>query len=68
MQICFVALPALLSRESLIQQSKNFGNVELNVLQIKIFLILLLHFEEIIKFEIEFEQTSSTSYNQVSIK
>jgi hypothetical protein len=56
-----VFLPALLARETLIQESKHLGNIELNVLEIELVLVVFLHLEEIIKLKIKFEETAIAS-------
>jgi hypothetical protein len=47
-------LPALLPSESLVEKSKNLGNVELDILQVKVILVVLLHLKQIIQFQIQF--------------
>jgi hypothetical protein len=51
-------LPALLPCEPLVQQIEHLRDVELDVLKIQIFLVVLLHFEQIVKLEIELEKSS----------
>lgn len=50
--------PSLLAREALVQESKHFCDVELDVLEIEVLLTVLLHFEEIVEFEVELQQAS----------
>lgn len=38
-------LPSLLASKSLVQQCKNLRNTELNIFQVKLFLVVLLHFK-----------------------
>lgn len=58
-------LPTLLSCKSLIKKGEHLGHVELHILQIKIFLVVLLHFEKVIQFEVELEQTAVASCERV---
>ena len=54
-------LPSLLPCESLVEKDQDFGHVELYVFQVEIFLIVLLHLEKIVQFQVEFEKTAITS-------
>jgi len=56
-------LPALLSCKPFIQKRQYLRDIELDILQIKIFEVVLLHLKEIIKFEIEFQQSTSPPYD-----
>lgn len=51
-----VASPPLLPSKSLVEQCKNFGNIELNVFQVQFVLVVLLHLEQVVKLEVEFQQ------------
>jgi hypothetical protein len=46
-------LPALLASEALIQQCQHLWYVELDVFEIKIILVIFLHFEQIIQLEVQ---------------
>lgn len=46
----------------LIEKSQYLGNVELDVLQIKVFLAVFLHLEQVIKLQVKFKQSSSSTY------
>lgn len=46
--------PASFSREAFIQQREHFCHIELDILQIQIFLALFLHFEQIVELQIQF--------------
>lgn len=48
-------LPALLPREALVQQCQHLWHVELDIFQVKVILIVLLHLKQIIKLEIQFK-------------
>lgn len=52
------SLPPLLPCEPLVQQRKHFRDVELDVLQVKVFLVVLLHLEQVVQFEVKLKQTS----------
>lgn len=54
-------LPTLLSCESLVQEGKDLGDVELDILQIQIILIVLLHLEQIVQLEVKLKQATVTS-------
>jgi hypothetical protein len=47
-------LPPFLSREAFIQKSQNLWYIELDVFEIKIFLVILLHLEQIIELQVKF--------------
>lgn len=49
-------LPSLFAREALVEKNKHFRDVELDVLEVKVFLVVLLHFEQIVELEIQLEQ------------
>ena len=53
-----VRSPALLSGEALVEKVEHLGDVELDVFQIQILLVVFLHFEKIIQFEVELEKAS----------
>jgi hypothetical protein len=46
------SLPALLSRKSLVEENEHFGDIELNILQVQIFLVILLHLQQVVKLQI----------------
>jgi hypothetical protein len=56
-------LSALLSGKPLVQQRQHLGHVELDVFQVEIFLVVLLHLQQIVQFEIQLQQSSGTTYN-----
>lgn len=62
-----VVLPALLSRKALVEQGQDFRNIELHIFKVKVFLIVFLHLQEIVKLQVEFQQTSSSTCKTVSI-
>jgi len=47
-----VVLPSLACK-SLVEQLKHLGNVKLNVFEVQIFLLLLLHFKQVVQFEVQ---------------
>ena len=47
------SLPPLLPREPLVKQREDLGDVELHVLQVQIVLVVLLHLEQVVEFEVE---------------
>ena len=54
-------LPALLASETLIQQSQHLRHVELDVFEVEIVLVILLHLQQIIQLEIQLKQASVTT-------
>lgn len=48
-------LPPLLSCKSFVEERKHLGHIELDVLQIKVFEVVFLHLQEIVKLEIKLE-------------
>ena len=48
-------LPALLPREAFVQQRQDLWHVELDIFQVQVILIVLLHLKQIIKLEIQFK-------------
>jgi hypothetical protein len=55
-------LPPLLPSKSLVEQRKDFGDVKLNVFEIQLVLVILLHLKQIIELEVEFEQSSVSAF------
>ena len=53
---------SLLPCKPLIEKSQYLGNVELNILQIKVLLAIFLHLEQVIKLQVKFKQSSSSTY------
>lgn len=49
-------LPALFPSKSLVKKCQNLGDIKLHVFQIKIFLTVLLHLEQVVQLEIEFKK------------
>lgn len=46
------ALPALLPGKALVQQREDLGHVEQDVLEVEGFLVVLLHFEQVVELKI----------------
>ncbi len=57
-------LPSLLAGKSLVQERKDLGHAELYVFKVQLLLSVLLHFEQIVELEIEFQQAPITSCQQ----
>ena len=53
--------PAPLSRKALVEQREDFCHIELDVLQVQIFLTLLLHFEQVVEFQIQLQKAPVTA-------
>lgn len=51
-------LPPLLSCKSLVQKGKHFGDVELDIFEIKLILVVLLHLQQIVQLKIELQESS----------
>lgn len=58
-------LPALLTREAFVQKRKHLGDIELNIFQVKVFQAVLLHLEQIVEFEVQLQQPTSTTYKKL---
>jgi hypothetical protein len=56
------ALPSLLSCEALVEEDEDFRDIELDVLEIKVFLVVLLHLEQIVELEIQLQQSSVATF------
>lgn len=57
----FSCLPSLLASEPLVKQRQNLGYVELDIFQIELVLVILLHFQKIIQLEIKLQKSSVTT-------
>lgn len=57
-----MVLPPFLSCEALIKKSENFWYIELDIFQVEIFLIVLLHFKQIVKLEVKLQKTTIPPY------
>lgn len=47
--------PTSFASKALVQQCKNLGHVELHILKVQVFLVVFLHFQKVVKFEIQFQ-------------
>lgn len=47
--------PSFLSRKSLVEQSQDLGHVELYIFEVESFLIIFLHLQKIVQFEVKLE-------------
>jgi hypothetical protein len=56
-----VALPPFLSGKPLIQERQDLRNVELYVLKVEVLLVIFLHFEKIIQFQVKLQETTVTT-------
>lgn len=59
--------PTLLSREPAVQKVENLGDIELDVFEVEVFLIVLLHLKQIVKLEIEFKKATISPWVKVSV-
>jgi len=48
--------PSLLAGETLVKQGENLGNVEVNVFEVELVLVVLLHLEQVVQLKVEFEK------------
>lgn len=55
-------LPSLLSCEALVQEDEHLAHVELYVFEIKVLLVVLLHFEQVVQLEVQFEKTPVAAF------
>lgn len=67
MSACTKRSPALLPCEPTVQKVENLGDVELDIFKIEVFLIVLLHLEQIVKFEIELKEAAISPWVKVSV-
>lgn len=51
----------LLPRKPLVEQYKHFRNVKLHIFEVEVVLAILLHFQQIVQLEIQFQKTPRTS-------
>lgn len=56
-------LPTLLPSEPLVQKGENFRYVKLDVLKVQLFLSVFLHFQKIVKLQIELQEAAITPWN-----
>ena len=50
--LCGLILSSLLPCKSFVEQGKNFGDIELHIFQVKVVLAILLHFEQVVEFQV----------------
>lgn len=55
-------LPPLFSSKPLVQQSEHLGNIELNVFEIELILVVLLHLEQVIQLKVKLQKTSVATF------
>lgn len=60
--------PSLLPSKPLVEQCKDLGDIKLNVFQVQFVLVIFLHLKQIVKLEIEFEQSSVSAYNNSLVR
>lgn len=54
--VCWHRSPALLSSESLIEQSQYLGHIELDIFQVKLVLVIFLHLQQVVKLQVKLEK------------
>lgn len=54
-------LPSLLPREPLVEQCEYFRHVELDIFEIKVVLVVLLHLKQIVKLEVKLQEATVAS-------
>ena len=54
-------LPALLASKPLVQECQNLGDIELDILKIKVLEVVFLHFQQVIEFQIKLQKSASTT-------
>ena len=55
------SLPTLLPCESFVQQRQHLGDVELDILEIEILEVILLHLQQVIEFQVQLQEPPSTT-------
>lgn len=56
-----IILPALLPCKPLIKKREHSRNVKLDILEIEIFKVVLLHLQQIVKLEVQLQKATSTA-------
>lgn len=56
------ALPPLLPGKPFVQQYKDFRHVELDVFQVQVFLIVLLHLEQVVELEVQLKKPAVAAF------
>lgn len=54
-------LPTLLARKALVEEGKHLGDIELNVFQVKVLQVVLLHLEKVVQFEVKLQQSTGAA-------
>lgn len=49
------ALPSLLPGKTLVEKGQDFGHVELDVFEVEFVLVVFLHLEQVVKFEVQLQ-------------
>lgn len=53
--------PPLFAGKPFVEQVEHFGNVELDVFEVKVLLVVLLHLEKIVEFQVKLEESAIAS-------
>jgi hypothetical protein len=59
-------LPPFLARKAFVEKREHLGDVELHVLKIEILLIVFLHLQQIVEFQVKFEKSAIAACCRVS--
>lgn len=54
--------PALLSGKALVEQGQDLGDVELNVFQVQVVQVVLLHLQQVVELQIKLQEASVPSW------
>ena len=65
--VSVIHLPSFLSGEALVEQSQDLGYIELDIFEVEVLLIVLLHFQQVIELQVEFEEAPISAYSIVSV-
>ncbi len=57
-QLSDTRLPSLLPSKSLVKKREHLGNVELDIFQVQVVLVVLLHLQKIVELEIQLEEAT----------
>lgn len=58
--------PSLLASKSLVEQCEHFGDIELHVFEIELILVVLLHLQQVVEFEVKLQKTTVATCQVIS--
>lgn len=57
-----VVLPPLLAGESLVEKGEHLGHVELDVFEVELVLVVLLHLEQVVELEVQLQEPAVSAW------